>query len=906
MKKNIQILFIVLFIGAIFRLMHMIPPVIWVDEAAVGALGIDILKGKFPLYLYGTDKGSFEGYLLAPLFYIFGISSFTLKLLPFLISLIFLYSLFLLGKKYFSEEIGLLSCLIIMIPPYFLGWWSVEARVHHSIMPLFGNIILIILHKLLYDPLNNRAIIKLLLISSLIMFIMSWISLLSIYYLITFFFFILLKYRDFLIKNIKNTGLLIISISIALIIFDKMLIYFRTFSDIKSIPVHLKNLFTTSLPIVLLGIPHPVWIGQLERYIMMLLGMIYIIFLLWILYTRRKAILGILKFSLKEANSTEILIVLFVIIVTINIVSVFGRNLEDYDQKYLLSIYSTIPTLFAFFLLNLEKKRIYCFYGLFFIIVAFNTFENFKMLHIFDGQRIFSYKNEEAKKDELISFLKSQKIKGAYADYWIGEPLLIKSQGSITFADLYQETNLIRALKVDSLKNPAFIFSKKSEEFERTLRSIGANYSEKALRNYVVYYNFQDDGLDYEGISPSLWTVNSNYNGQDAKYAIDRDFSTRWTTNLAQKKDMIFSVDLGDIYDIGKIILLPGNLLDLPRGYIIETSLDNLNWKKVAELSKYTGCLFWSGSHPFFKQRNGWFEARFDPINAKYIKIIQIGEDKKYYWSIVELFIYKIKGNKKLEGLNISKLIDFIKSNMIKKVYSEPWLSSNISYYSHGQIYSPSTNLYEAAHRGSKRDPSIPEKIVISPDVAIIVNKEDINNFEEFMVRKTGFNFKRLEINNHIIYLPEKSMDEAMEVKPSNEWKSISNVNPGETQKGYDGNLSTRWSSNSAQKSGMFYMLDLGKVYNINKIILDSSPAPYDNPDNFKLEISSDNIVWQPVKANFSGEVVWMGKYLLRNTQGLLPLSFDSVNGRYIKITLTGEKQNYYWSIYEIKVYVTK
>jgi len=185
------------------------------------------------------------------------------------------------------------------------------------------------------------------------------------------------------------------------------------------------------------------------------------------------------------------------------------------------------------------------------------------------------------------------------------------------------------------------------EELEKILLRI------KNLRKQIIPVGQFDEAYVYELVSsPQVfervslegaktvpkksWSVYSNINYKKAKLTLDEDMSTRWESG-PQKKGVFFELDLGRLYSIRGISLKLGKkVLDYPRGYRLQLSKDNLNWTTVAEEEKFTLPLT-----AFLKSRDISFDLVFPYHKTRYIKIINTGEHKAYYWSIYEIEVYE-------------------------------------------------------------------------------------------------------------------------------------------------------------------------------------------------------------------------------------------------------------------------
>jgi beta-galactosidase len=130
---------------------------------------------------------------------------------------------------------------------------------------------------------------------------------------------------------------------------------------------------------------------------------------------------------------------------------------------------------------------------------------------------------------------------------------------------------------------------------------------------------------------------------------------------------------------------------------------------------------------------------------------------------------------------------------------------------------------------------------------------------------------------------------------PTTDWKPFTNPDTGGGTSAFDRNPGTRWSSNGAQKPGMYYGLDLGGVHRITRVVWDTSASVNDYPRGVDVQVSSDNSTWTTVLsvANTTPDVAG----------GVLVLSFDPVDARYLKIVDTGSTATNYLSLHEIYVY---
>ncbi|GCE22363.1 discoidin domain-containing protein [Dictyobacter kobayashii] len=106
----------------------------------------------------------------------------------------------------------------------------------------------------------------------------------------------------------------------------------------------------------------------------------------------------------------------------------------------------------------------------------------------------------------------------------------------------------------------------------------------------------------------------------------------------------------------------------------------------------------------------------------------------------------------------------------------------------------------------------------------------------------------------------------------------------------FDGDSSTRWTTETAQTNNQFYQIDMGQINRISSITLDSSQFPGDYPRQYIVFLSTSNWTWGNAVAAGSGN------------NSILTISFSTQSARYITIQQTGSASNW-WSIGELNVY---
>ncbi|MEP7198865.1 MAG: hypothetical protein ABI874_03515 [Chloroflexota bacterium] len=132
MSRPTRWLLIIVCLGTFIRLAFLAASQMMIegDEAAVGLQALHILRGERPIFYPGQAYlGNFESYITAAVFAIGGASRLTLKLVPLIFALVFIYLCFRIGVEIFHDErIGLFAALAAAAPPVYVVMWSVKAR----------------------------------------------------------------------------------------------------------------------------------------------------------------------------------------------------------------------------------------------------------------------------------------------------------------------------------------------------------------------------------------------------------------------------------------------------------------------------------------------------------------------------------------------------------------------------------------------------------------------------------------------------------------------------------------------------------------------------------------------------------------------------------------------------------
>jgi hypothetical protein len=104
-----------------------------------------------------------------------------------------------------------------------------------------------------------------------------------------------------------------------------------------------------------------------------------------------------------------------------------------------------------------------------------------------------------------------------------------------------------------------------------------------------------------------------------------------------------------------------------------------------------------------------------------------------------------------------------------------------------------------------------------------------------------------------------------------------------------DRDPATRYTSGAPQGGGESLTLDLGHPRTVLGVILDAQASPHDSPVALQVELSGDGKLYSPA----GGERTMPGL-------SMADAFFQPLQARWLRITQTGQRPVYYWSVHEL------
>jgi hypothetical protein len=107
-----------------------------------------------------------------------------------------------------------------------------------------------------------------------------------------------------------------------------------------------------------------------------------------------------------------------------------------------------------------------------------------------------------------------------------------------------------------------------------------------------------------------------------------------------------------------------------------------------------------------------------------------------------------------------------------------------------------------------------------------------------------------------------------------------------------DGNLTTRFSTDETQRPNLYFQVDMSSPQRFNELDMEVPNSPTDYARAYEVEVSNDGSNWATVAT-----CVGTGTPQV--------VSFPSQTARYVRVTLTGTSDHYWWSIDEFNLYTS-
>jgi len=632
------------------------------DTATMGFTALRILYGHFPIFFYGQCYlAPAESYLIALSFIMFGVNSISLQIVPLVIMLCTGWVIYLLGKELKNREVGFWAMVYFIFPPLQLFFRSFKSQGYIPELMFLGSLILLFSLKIIGKASDSQKRFYYFIIG-LVSGIGFWITGLMIYFIITA--------GIFLVVNFKKAKIIRYGIIWVLTFFIIGLPYwifsirhhFSSFDFGISHNVHIGLIFHKFFTLDLRNLVSAGLGDTVDAFVLAAYGIILLVFIYYTITKRGRNIwllwifAGTVLFFYTRPNFYRLAII------------------AKTRYVFCLYVFIALMTGYTAYLLN-KKAR---FTGSIFVsaLICLHIFSVFNNMP--DSKKHSSI--IKAKYERMAGFLSKRHINKIMVSNRRLRELMFLGGERFICRQYDREGYASYDNLVSNAEHAAFYLP----QADSALNAVCRGFS----KGGGFYYNFQRYPYRYKEISPAKWHIQVNLDEEDSMYAIDRNYSTSWSSVIPKKKGMYFQADLGSLYKIAKLQFFYNlSYHNLLGNYRILISLDGKKWKEVLEANNIQP-FFWSGPRLYWYLYKGRCELIFTPALARYIRIVQNGDNAAYPWEIKELFIYEYAGEdvKAWDKDNLYNAYKFLSKQGVDFIYADFWASSRIRQWSRGSI----------------------------------------------------------------------------------------------------------------------------------------------------------------------------------------------------------------------------
>lgn len=630
------------------------------DEAIVGLMGKHILEGReVPIFYYGQHyMGSLEALLASVSFSLFGMTPFTLQLVPLLWSVALVPLVYLIGQSVMGRRAGLVAAILMSVPPPALIVWSSKARGGFIEIVFLGTLALYLAMFWFRDSTGRArypAAVGLVVglgwwVNTQIAYAIAAIGIFAVCHLVIGPF----------VGAITGRGVpgsmrrLLMAGTVGTLCFLIGSSAYWTYNVQRGFPSagmfalskyevfreHLDGLRFTALP-MLIGAKRfwqkeYAFVGAHE-----LAWALYILPIFAVCAIRWRQWLSLLVGRIDRREPVELFVLFCAACCGIFALSSYGWLVQA--PRYLLPLYPALFILLGVVAVYLSRispvvsnifvASIVCFH-----IVAAYYPERATAGEpvVFAGQRV------ERDHQPLIEALNRLGIQRVRANYWIGYRLAFETAERITFCML-AEPDQVRIPDYERVVEdrdtlPLVLVESEANIVRPALRRLGYSFSEERAGGYFIFFNLRANHNE-RALLPREDILNVVASGtQSPEGALDGNIATRWGTGAPQTPGQEFRVLLKSSVNISEIEYDFGVWRnDLAKSLSIQGELIDGSTRELLSPADFRGLRYL-----------GWSEhrltVRFAPVALKSLILRQHGRDPVVDWSIAELRLYKERG----------------------------------------------------------------------------------------------------------------------------------------------------------------------------------------------------------------------------------------------------------------------
>lgn len=478
------------------------------DEATFGIMAEHILHGQHPIFLYNQPyMGSFQAYIGAIFFFLFGMSRVTLKLVTVPEIIVFTASVYFLARRIGGRRVAIFASILTAIPPIYVV--AATARLWGPLLDAMtlGNIMLLLVIDEVYsDEPSSRPWLRFFIIG-LCAGAGFWMHGQIVVYIATAGILLFLKDKRVVIQPrllalfagfiIGDLPVLDFARNHAYNTFDHLLGVGAKHST-QDYPAIAKFYFRENVTRVL-GLKNP-WAPE-PRFFKVIILLLLAAALGYVIYRCRWGLLNWLRLSVRRGQPADALILFCAIMTIAFIFSTFGAlalqfTTFDATGRYVIPLITAVPIIIGIGLARIDDYSRLASIGVLGIFLAFYLLGYANS----DPQQVWQsdyWSHLPESNTALIAQLNRMGVTAVWINHWAGTPLMFDTNEHIAAADAYDlivghgidrlpaDTNRVR-----NAAEPAYVFTPDQfgqiAGFEQWLGQHGISYDDVTAGDYRI------------------------------------------------------------------------------------------------------------------------------------------------------------------------------------------------------------------------------------------------------------------------------------------------------------------------------------------------------------------------------------------------------------------------------------
>ncbi len=867
-----------------------------IDGAVCGLLGLSVLAGRWPLFFYGQDfMGALDGYLAAPVYALFGPGTITLNIWAPILSLATMAVLYACLRRYLKPLPCLVALAYMAIPPA-MAYWHAGKPNNHYPLGIFLCALLMWFSLKLWEqkPWRSATAFGWGLVAGLAM----WTNFQTVVVIWACMLFLALTS----LPRMKVTSLL--SGTLGAILGAGPLIYYNVFHHfehaqqsgsfaLKYIAPHWSLLWKSALPIAL-GFNPPAAGGEVAPgtlWFAVYLGVAALMVLGLLILTWR---------SLKPDGRWAMLPVLVVFMsVAVLVCAIYGRELKDWDLRYLLPIYLGLPFVWAALAQALSRwgKVIVLIFGIALLVLNVSGWEKYGGARLWCGWKSFRHEVEVDEK-KFINQLRQAGFSGLYLFTRNSYRLAFFAGEEPQLVDSWDDRRQYAATQVDADPKAGMLDAPK-----QSLRFLGLPHK---LWQGRISHSFQAPHGAQTPLPRKNWLFSGVDGANVGRSLIDGDLRTGLGYTKAESPGKGFVLDLVEPQTVGCLVLLPPDFRAAPGNITVEIAGEDEEYRVIRTMTDGWQPFYWSVAHPFFKTRYPRVECYFPPQEIRFLRVTHSAPRKVNHPSLIgEVLLLgpSTEPVKEDDWLNSGQLVaDLINQSKVKKIYADAWLSAFLKQKLDRSVWCLPAN-FTTNNYGNRRPPAEdPLFLDTSQGSALAVPITEAAQASAAL-NLTGVDFKTRRAGNFQVFVMNGEKESKAKALPLAAVSS--KIDPKVAAQLAQGVPSSgRWGSLNPQKPGMSLVLDLGKNQTVSRVRISNPNFPNDYPRSMSVSISDDGVTWRQVDTTLAAPLVFTGRGLFAVGAGSSEYAFVSPQKtRFIRLSLKQEVKTWWWSVERLEVF---